>query len=230
MLFSFIFIGGTASADDGMFLSSEANPTFGTAISTALDCSMPSTQAKTTAKIEKWSESRMARYNTQWDKKLRALVYKNYSHKYTRSQVNDMSETELANLLRANPHMVDTIHNMPGRCKRKSNRTASKPATPAEVAEVTTTYPTTDALWTYAAEVNSYEARLEAYNKKKTAKEELAKAKEAKRLAEERLQKAETDVSENANADRVSELAKAKKADEEATKRLEEAKKAVDGD
>ena len=103
VLFSFIFIGGTASADDGVFLSSDANPTFGTAISTALDCSMPSTQAKTTAKIEKWSESRMTRYNKSWDRKLRDLVYRNYRHQYTRTEINDMSETELANLLRSNP-------------------------------------------------------------------------------------------------------------------------------
>ena len=226
VLFSFIFIGGTASADDGMLLSSDANPTFGTAIATALDCSMPSTQAKTTAKIEKWSESRMTRYNQSWQRKLRDLVYRNYSHQYTRVQVNDMSETELADLLSNNPHMVDTIHNMRGRCakKKSSSRTASsKPAAPAVNAEANSSYPTADVLWAYAAEANSYQERLEAFSLQKTKKEELAKAEEAKRLAAERLVKAESDVSEESTAGRTDALAKAKEADTYATELLRQA-------
>ena len=222
-----MFIGGKAYADDGLFLSSASNPNFGTQIATALDCTMPSSIDGTTKKIERWSESRKDRYNQYWEPRLRGLVYQNYSHQYTRTQVNDMSETELANLLRTQPHMVDTIHNMRGRCARRSgSRTASK--TPVVETPATQAYPTPDEMWSYAVMVSSYQAKLAEYERSRKAKEELAAAQEAKRKAEERLAKAESDVGEDANAERVDELAKAREADNNATERLRQAREAVD--
>ena len=64
--------------------------------------------------------------------------------------------------------------------------------------------------------VSSYEAKLAEYEKTRKAKEELAEAEVAKRKAAERLAKAESNVGEEANAERVDELAKAKEAVEEA--------------
>ena len=225
----FTLMTGPAWAGDGIYLSSDNNINYGSQVSAALDCGMPALASDAQAKYDKMSKSAKARYNARWQKKLKGLVYKSYDHQYTRSQVNDMSEAELASILRANPHMVGTMQNRPGRCASRS-RTASKPKpkpvepTPA----VVQAYPSPDVLWTYAAALNNYDVELAAYENKQKAKAELAAAEQEKKEAAKRLELAKEAVSESADDGRHGELVKAQEADQKAAERLRRAKKALD--
>lgn len=222
-----LLVGGPVWADDAkIYMSSDSNPNFGANVSAALDCGMPSLASNSQKKFDNMSTSRKARYNKRWSKKLKALVYKSFDHQYTRTEVNDMSEAELAGILRANPHMIGTMQNRPGRCS-SGRRVAKAKKVEKKVEEVAETAPSFTVLLAHANALDKYETDLAAFNLKKERKAELAAALKEDEKAAKDLAVKQAAVGENADADRKAALATAVKNKQQTAERVEKAKDAL---
>ncbi len=222
-----LLVGGPVWADDAkIYMSSDSNPNFGAHVSAALDCGMPSLASNSQKKFDKMSTSRKARYNKSWSKKLKALVYKSFDHQYTRTEVNDMSEAELAGILRANPHMIGTMQNRPGRCS--SGRRAAKAKKVEKVEEVAKTAEPFSVIEAYYNDLVKYEADLAAFNLKKQRKAALAAALKADDLAAKDLAAKQADASKNADTERKTALAKAEEKKRQTAADVKKAKAALE--